>query len=73
MPHISIHLSEQEKEQVETYANLQGHSLPNMIKTIIFERLFEEAMDVKLIREYETEEDKSTLSHNELKAMLGLA
>ena len=71
MPHISIRVSEQEKSQMENYAKLHGANLSDVVKTIFFSKL-EDDFDLKLIHEYETEPDKTTYSHEEVKKMLGL-
>lgn len=52
MPHVSLRVSQQEKEWMDSYANLHGVSLSDAIKSAFFEKL-EDEYDLRTIREYE--------------------
>ena len=71
MPHVSIRVSEQEKREMENYAKFQGRTLSDVLKAVFFDKL-EDEFDLKLIKEYEDEPDKTTYSHEEVKKMLGI-
>jgi len=71
MPHISIRVSEQEKNQIESYAKLQGLNLSEAIKLAFFSKL-EDEFDISLIQEYESDPNEITYSHEEVKKLLGL-
>ena len=57
MPHVSLRVSEQEKNWMESYAKLQGTNLSDAIKNAFFEKL-EDEYDLKTIRDYEAEKAK---------------
>jgi hypothetical protein len=74
MPHVSLRVSEQEKNWMESYANLHGINLSDAIKAAFFEKL-EDEYDLQTIREYEAEKAQGTItffSHDEVGKMLGL-
>ena len=68
---ISIRVTWEEKQQIDSYAKLQGKSVSEMMKELFFEKL-EDEFDLKLIQEYENEQDKETYSLAEAKKILGL-
>ncbi len=57
MPHVSLRVSQQEKNWMDGYAKLQGVNLSDAIKNVFFEKL-EDEYDLKAIREYEAEKAK---------------
>jgi len=74
MPHVSLRVTEQEKNWMESYAKVQGVNLSEAIKEAFFEKL-ENEYDLKAIREYEKEKAKGNMkyySHEEVGKMLGL-
>jgi len=74
MPHVSLRVTEQEKNWMESYAKLQGVNLSEAIKEAFFEKL-EDEYDLKAIREHEAEKADGNVkyySHTEVKEMLGL-
>jgi hypothetical protein len=74
MPHVSLRVTEQEKEWMESYAKVQGINLSDAIKNTFFEKL-EDEYDLKTIRAYEEEKatgNSSYYSHDEVGKMLGL-
>ena len=72
MPHVSLRVTEQEKNWMESYAKVQGINLSEAIKAAFFEKMDDE-YDLKAIREYEEEKGNvSYYSHEEVGKMLGL-
>jgi len=74
MPHVSLHVTEDEKNIMENYSKLHGANLSDIIKEAFFEKL-EDEYDLKDIREHEAEKAKGNMkyySHAEVKEMLGL-
>jgi len=74
MPHVSLRVTEQEKNWMESYAKVQGINLSEAIKEAFFEKL-EDEYDLKAVREYEEEKAKGNMklySHDEVGKMLGL-
>ena len=74
MPHVSLRVTEQEKQWMESYAKVQGVNLSDAIKDTFFEKL-EDEYDLKTISAYEDEKVKgnaSYYSHEEVGKMLGL-
>lgn len=71
MPHISLRLSDDEKNLMDNYAKLNNTSLSNIIKKVFFEKL-EDEYDLKTIREYEADPNKKMYSHEEVGRLLGL-
>jgi len=75
MPHVSLRVTEQEKNWMESYAKLQGVNLSEAIKEAFFEKL-EEEYDLKAIREHEAEKAKGNVkyySFNEVVQELGFS
>ena len=73
MPHVSLRVTEQEKNWMESYAKVQGVKLSDAIKDAFFEKL-EDEYDLKIINEYEKEKAKGNMkfySHEEIKRELG--
>ena len=62
MPHVSLRVSEQEKNWMESYAKLNGINLSDAIKMAFFEKLDDE-YDLNSIREYETEKKNGTVKY----------
>ena len=71
MPHVSLRVTEKEKEWMESYAKMLGQNLSDVIKAAFFEKL-EDEYDLHTILEYEKEQDKKMYSHDEVGKMLGL-
>ena len=71
MPHVSIRVTDTEKDWMESYAKLQGASLSDAIKDIFFERL-EDEYDLKSIREYEVSPGCELYTLEQVKEELGL-
>lgn len=71
MPHVSLRVSEQEKNLMESYAKLHDVNLSDAVKSAFFEKL-EDEYDLKAIREYEAATDKKMYSHADVGKMLGL-
>jgi len=74
MPHVSLRVTEEEKELMENYAKLQGSNLSDVLKEVFFEKL-EDEYDLKIIKEHEAEKAKGNVkyyTHAEVKDMLGL-
>jgi len=74
MPHVSLRVTDQEKDWMESYARVHGVNLSEAIKEAFFEKL-EDEYDLKAIREHEEEKAKGDMkyySHEEVGKMLGL-
>jgi hypothetical protein len=74
MPHVSLRVSEQEKNWMESYAKLQGINLSDAIKEVFFEKL-EDEYDLRTIWEHEEDKAKGNIkycTHAEAKKLLGL-
>jgi predicted DNA-binding protein len=71
MPHISLRVSETEKEWLENYAKLRGGSLSDAVKEALFEKL-EDEYDLYVIREYEKEKKIKFYPMNDVSKDLGL-
>jgi len=74
MPHVSLRVSEHEKNWMESYAKMQGINLSDAIKEAFFEKL-ENEYDLKTIREHEAEKADGNVqyyAHDEAKKILGL-
>lgn len=56
MSHISLRVTEEEKNLIESYAKLQAKSVSEVLKNAFFERL-EDEFDLAAIREYESRDD----------------
>lgn len=71
MPHVSLRVSEKEKNWMESYAKLHGLNLSDAIKMAFFEKL-EDEYDLKTIRDYEKEKPGKFYSLKEVSKELGL-
>ncbi|AEC01429.1 type II toxin-antitoxin system RelB family antitoxin [Parasphaerochaeta coccoides] len=74
MPHITFRVSDQEKSWIDSYAQVNGVSISDAVKTVFFEKL-EHEYDLKIIQEFEAEKKSGSLkvySHNEVGKMLEL-
>ena len=74
MPHISLRVTDEEKNWMENYAQVLGVSLSDAIKDIFFEKL-ESDYDLKIVREHQERKSKGLVkyfSHDEVKKELGL-
>ena len=65
MPHISLHITEDEKNLMENYSKLHGINLSDAIKEAFFEKL-EDEYDLKVIKEYEAEKAKGNVKYYSL-------
>ena len=74
MAHVSLRVSEQEKNWMESYAKTHGVSLSDAIKAVFFEKL-EDEYDLKVVRDYEFAKEKGKVKYyslDEVKKELGL-
>ena len=71
MAHVSLRVTDQEKEAMEGYAQLHGLNLSDAIKAAFFEKL-EEEYDLKMIEEFEKEGPQKSYSLDAVKEELGL-
>ena len=71
MPHVSLRVSESEKNWMESYAKLHGLNLSDAIKEAFFEKLDDE-YDLKTIREYEQNPSQKLYTMDEAVKELGL-
>jgi len=74
MPHVSLRVTEQEKNWMDSYAKVQGISLSDAIKEAFFSKL-EDDYDLNAIAEYEKDKAKGNMkfySLDEAKKELGL-
>ena len=62
MPHVSLRVTEEEKDLMESYAKFQGVHLSDAIKNAFFEKLDDE-YDLQLIREFEKEKEKGNIKY----------
>jgi len=69
MPHISLRVTEQEKELMENYAKMCNIKLSEVIKSIFFEKL-ENEFDMKIIQEYEEEKKNGNIKYYTLDDVL---
>ena len=70
---VSVKLTKEEKELADAYAEKQGISLSEAMKSAFFERVEEEydiALADEALKEYE--KDPTTYSSEEVKKMFGL-
>ena len=65
MAHVTMRVTDQEKQVMESYAQLHGVSLSEAMKAAFFEKL-ENEYDVKAIEEYENEEAHTFYSMGEV-------
>jgi len=73
VPHVSLRVTEEERNMMEGYARVQGVSLSEAIKAIFFQML-EDDYDLRAISEYEAEKAKGTMKYyslDEVKSELG--
>lgn len=70
MSMITLRVSEEEKEILKRYANFNGVSLSEFIKTRVIESIEDES-DLKKIEEYEENCKKEYSSLDEVKKLLG--
>lgn len=72
MAHITLRVSEEEKQWIESYAQVNGVSLSNALRQAIFEKM-EDEYDLKMVAEFEKEKDfMHFYSHEEMKSILGI-
>lgn len=71
MAHVSLRVSEEEKNTIEAYAKLQGMSVSEAMKEAFFEKL-EDEYDFKVIEEYERSKPQEVYSHDEVGKLLGI-
>lgn len=74
MAHVSLRVSDQEKNWMESYAKTQGVNLSDAIKAAFFEKL-EDEYDLKIIKEHEEKKAKGNMKYfslAEVKKELGL-
>jgi hypothetical protein len=65
MPHVSLRVTEEEKNWMEGYAKVNGVNLSEAIKEAFFEKLDDE-YDLKAVREYEEEKAKGNMKYYSL-------
>ena len=71
MAHVTMRVSEQEKEMMESYAQMHGMSLSDAVKRAFFEKI-EDEFDLKLIEEYQAQKPQKYYSMDEVAEELGL-
>lgn len=74
MAHISLRVTDKEKETMENYANFYGVTLSDAIKNAFFEKL-EDEYDLKIIAEFESAEKNNEVEYktfDEVVSNLGL-
>lgn len=74
MAHVSLRVTDEEKNWMESYANLHGLNLSDAIKDAFFEKL-EDEYDLQCVRDYEAEKAKGNVRYyslGEVKEDLGL-
>lgn len=62
MAHISIRVTDKEKETMENYANFYGVTLSDAIKAAFFEKL-EDEYDLRTIAEFERAEKNNEVEY----------
>ena len=73
MPHVSLRVTEQEKNWMEGYAKVQGINLSDAIKAAFFEKL-EDEYDLQTIREHREKKARGEVKYyslEEVKKELG--
>lgn len=70
MAHVSLRMSEQEKNIMEEYAAMHGQKLSEAIKEVFFERL-EDEFDLAAIKKFENTENKEFISFDDVVSNLG--
>lgn len=70
---ISLRLSDQDSKLIREYAKLYGMSMSEFIRNTVIEKI-EDEIDIQAYNEAmaELEEDPTTYSHEEVKALLGI-
>ncbi|MCL2048317.1 MAG: DUF6290 family protein [Defluviitaleaceae bacterium] len=71
MTHISLSVTPEERGAMESFAKFTGLNLSEAIKKVFFERL-EDEYDLKLIEEFEENDDGTRYSLAEIKAEFGI-
>ena len=74
MPHVSLRVTEHEKQIMESYSKLHGINLSDAIKDAFFEKI-EDEYDLQAVREHEDEKAQGEVTHHthaEVKELLGL-
>ena len=72
MTHISLRVTPEERGAMENYAQFAGLSLSEAIKQVFFEKL-EDEYDLRLISEFEKNDDGTRYSLEDIEKELGLA
>ena len=62
VPHVSLRVTSQEKNWMESYAQVQGIKLSDAIKEAFFEKL-EDEYDLRVIKEHEKEKTKGDMKY----------
>ena len=74
MPHVSLRVTEEERNAMENYAKLQGIGLSEAIKNVFFQML-EDEFDFQRIQEHKEKKARGEVksyTHEEIKRELGL-
>ena len=74
MPHVTMSVTDEEKNWMENYAKVMGVSLSDAIKNAFFEKL-EDEYDLKIVKEHEERKAKGLVKYYSLaeaKKELGL-
>jgi RHH-type rel operon transcriptional repressor/antitoxin RelB len=74
MPHVSVRVTEDEKNLMESYSKLHGINVSDAIKEAFFGKL-EGEYDLKIIKEYEAEKARGNMKYyslDEVEKELGL-
>ncbi len=72
MAHVSLRVTDQEKNLMESYAKLHGINISDAVKEAFFEKL-EDEYDLKTAEEYEKSKDgMKYYSMSEVKKELGI-
>ncbi|WP_430597835.1 type II toxin-antitoxin system RelB family antitoxin [Enterococcus sp. AZ177] len=73
MAHVSVRMTDEEKELLESYAKLHNKSVTVVLKDSFFEKL-EDEIDIRAVEEYEkTKEAESFTSFEQMVRELDLA
>jgi len=73
MPHVSLRVTEEERNAMENYAKLQGIGLSEAIKNVFFQML-EDEFDYQRIQEHRERKSRGEAklyTHEEIKRELG--
>ena len=65
MPHVSLRVTDEEKNWMENYAKVLGVNLSDAIKNAFFEKL-EDEYDLKIAREHEARKAKGLIEYYSL-------